>query len=208
MRPAATKILLYPCNLVGYGRLSLLAISVAVVALYSYVGWPITIMLRWGIATLLFISLLILDVVDGYLARKLGHATKFGAVFEQTIDLLTHTFVWTLSGLALAPFIIALEWTAGLFAAAFTLQPQQHWKAALVEDGPWLVRVYFRPMRLNLLNVYSNIAHFALPLSLFVGGSASLATYLMLPGLLIFEIVTLGMIYTFAKLLLAENMGD
>ncbi len=200
-----SNILLYPFNLVGYGRLAMLTMAVVTVYLYTFMGWAIGSGLRWGIAVWLFICLLILDVVDGYLARQLGHVTNFGAVFELTIDLLTHTFVWVLSGLTLAPLIIGIEWIAGLLVAIFIRQPAHHWKTTLVQEGPWLVRFYFQPLRLNLLNVYSNLAHFIFPISLFVVGLVTWFSYLMLPGLLVFEVVTIYMIYTFIKILVVED---
>ena len=82
-----TNILLYPCNVVGYIRLAMLVIAVAMVGFYNYAGWQIGWELRLGIGVWLFFCLLILDLIDGYLARKLGHVTKFGALFELTLDL-------------------------------------------------------------------------------------------------------------------------
>ncbi|MEM7344729.1 MAG: CDP-alcohol phosphatidyltransferase family protein [Chloroflexota bacterium] len=202
------NILLYPCNLVGYGRLILLAGMAGIVYGYHWLGLTLGSNHRWGIAGGLFVTVLLLDIADGYLARKLGHATKFGAILDFTIDLLNHTFVWVLSGLSLAPLIIAIEWTAGLLVATFIREPTHHWKATLLQAGPGLVRVYFQPMRLNLLNVYSNLAHFAFPISLFVAGQITWLSYLMLPGLLVFELVTLYMIYTFLKILIAEDDLD
>jgi phosphatidylglycerophosphate synthase len=151
------------------------------------------------------VSGLILDVVDGYLARKLGHVSNFGALFELTIDLLSHTFVWLLSGLAIAPIFIALEWTTGLYIAAFATRPSRSWKTTLVESGPWLVRLYWQPMRPNLVTGYSNVAHFIFPVSLFVFGRLTWLGYLALPGLIIFEVVSIYMIIAFVKLLVDEH---
>jgi hypothetical protein len=179
----------------------MLIIAVVIVSFYPMLGW----WMRFGIAVWLFICLLILDLIDGHLARKLGHVTKFGTLFELTLDLLTHTVVWTLSGLFFAPFLIALEWTVGLHIAAFSLHPTENWKNILVQEGPWLVRVYFKPMQVNLLNDYSNVAHFVFPMTLFVSGTVNWISYLMLPGLIIFEVVSVYMLYTFMKILLVKE---
>jgi phosphatidylglycerophosphate synthase len=196
-----TSVLLYPCNIVGYVRLTMLVAAAAVVALYGAAGWQMGWALRFGIAVWLFFCLLILDLLDGHLARKLGHATKFGALFELTLDLLTHTFVWTLSGLAIAPLLIALEWSVGLYIAAFTMSPNSRWKTILAEQGPWLSRLYWRPMRVNLLNDYSNVGHFVFPMSLFVFGAPMWLGYLALPGLIVYEVTAVYALFVFMKIL-------
>ncbi|GAB4427690.1 MAG: hypothetical protein Kow0031_07780 [Anaerolineae bacterium] len=202
------RILLYPCNLVGYIRLAMLVVAALVVMVYrGFDGLPGP-GLRWGIALWLAVSLLILDVVDGYLARKLGHETKFGALFELTLDLLTHTFVWSLSGLAVAPLLVALEWSVGLYLAAFTLRPEAHWKSVLAHQGPWLVRLYWKPVRFNWLNGYSNLGHFIFPISLFVFGGPIWLSYLALPGLVVFELVSAWMLLTLMKILVAEAAAE
>ncbi len=200
------NILLYPCNIIGYVRLAMLVATIILIAIYKNFHWDMSLALRFGIAIWLALSLLVLDVVDGYLARKFDHVTTFGALFELTIDLLSHTFVWTLSGLTIAPLFIALEWTAGLYAAAFTMRPDESWKNTLIEKGPWLMRVYWqRTSSINWLSVYSNIAHFLFPISLFVFSSFTWLSLVSLPGLIIFEVVTLYMVYVFLRLLVIEG---
>ena len=157
-RPNNTHILLYPCNIVGYIRVLGLFAVVGIVLYNQYFGVEMGVLFRFGLAMTLFANLLLLDILDGYLARKYGHTTKFGAVFELTIDLLTHTSVWFLSGLALAPLFISIEWTCGLFIAVFVLSPDESWKEHLKHEGPWLVRMYWGRSAVNLLNNYSNVA--------------------------------------------------
>ena len=65
--------LIYPCNLVGYGRLLLI---VAAVSVYISNGDPTA---RWVFLGCLTASLL-LDLLDGYLARRYDHTTTFGAL--------------------------------------------------------------------------------------------------------------------------------
>ena len=200
------NILLYPCNIVGYVRLAMLAAAIIIVGVYAGLDWEMSVPLRFAIAVWLGLSLLLLDVIDGYLARKYGHETTFGSLFELTIDLLTHTFVWVLSGLAVAPLFIALEWAAGLYVAAFAMRPDDSWKNTLIEKGPWLMRIYWRRTRgINWLSVYGNIAHFIFPINLFVFGTLNWIGIVSLPGLVVFELVTIYMIYVFLKLLVVEG---
>ena len=204
MAARSQHVLLYPCNIVGYVRLLMLITAVLAVGLTD--NWETTLSptARWLIAIWLFVCLLILDILDGYLARRFQHSTQFGALFELTLDLLTHTFVWYLSGLSFAWLIILIEWVTGLYIAAFTLRPDQSWKITLSEHGPWLVRQFWRPASINWLNDYSNLAHFLVPISLFLFGQPNWLTWLMLPGLIIYEVVTLYMAYTFLRILVNE----
>lgn len=200
-----TNILLYPCNIVDYTRLAMLILAVIVVSTTHVTGWQMSWGLRLGLGLWLAFGVLVLDVVDGHLARKLGHTTKFGALFELMVDLLSHTFVWFLSGLAVAPFLIALEWAVGLHIAAFTMRTDASWKTTLTEQGPWLVRLYWRPARVNWLNGYSNIGHFVFPISLFVFEAPMWLSYLALPGMVMFEAVSAYMLVTFMKILVTEG---
>ena len=195
------KILTYPCNLVGYVRLMLLITALTLLGIYDLMDWPLTSCSRWTIIGFLFAAAA-LDAIDGYLARKFGHVTVFGALLELMIDMLIHTTVWLISGLKIAPFILALEWSVALLLAALTYADDNHWKKMLAEKGPWLVRVYFKPMKVNYFCEYCNLAHFVLPALFFVYGSFNAAGWLMLPGLIIYELVTLMMLYLFFKLVL------
>jgi len=62
--------------------------------------WPL-----WSIGCLLIITVM-LDGVDGYLARKLNHVTKFGALF----DLETDALFIAVTGMMLYHRHIAGEW--------------------------------------------------------------------------------------------------
>ena len=205
MQHKTAKPLLYPCNIVGGVRLAMLILAVITIYLYTFMGWPLDIRLRWGIAIHLFVSSLLLDIVDGFLARKFDHVTEFGTLFDQIIDLLSHTFVWTLSGLSIAPAIIAIEWTSGLLAAAIAARSPHHWKDSLVDEGGRFIRSYFQNGGYNFLNIYSNLAHFVFPISIFISGVITLLGYIAVTGVLIYEVVTVLMIYTFTKFSLAES---
>ena len=71
------NIYLYPCNIVGYFRLLFLLLSVLNIN-----------------NTYIFVSLLafsrILDIIDGPIARKFNHSTKFGAYLDIIADYITH----------------------------------------------------------------------------------------------------------------------
>ena len=197
------QILLYPCNIVGYIRLIWLFATIGTVALYQLNGLEPSFWLRFWLSIGLLIDILLLDILDGYLARKYGHVTKFGAVFELTIDLLSHTVLWVLSGLAIGPLFMAIEWTTGLLIAIFSFMPDNAWKTILSEQGPWFARVYFaRSGGVNIINNYGNAGHLVFPLAYFTFQTFTPLHIVALPGLLMFEIVSLYMIYTFVKLLL------
>jgi phosphatidylglycerophosphate synthase len=193
-------ILRYPCTVVGYVRLALLCIALAVPPA-SGMG------LRLLFAALVGASVL-LDLLDGYLARRWGHTSNFGVLLDLGLDLITHTLVWVRSGLPLAPAIIALELAAGLYVAAVSLQPGSHWKQELARSAPALIRRYFAHHQRNLLSAYGNVAHFVLPMALYIQGGATWLTYAALPGLLLYEAVTLYMLYAMASLVLRADAAQ
>lgn len=194
-----SNILFYPCTLVGYARVLLLAAAVtsqwALGAVVSKAWLEVAFGLLIGLSILL-------DLLDGYLARRFGHDTNFGKLFDLVIDLTTHTVIWIVSELQIAFIFIVLEWTAGLYAAAFSLQPNAHWKKTLIKKGPALVKTYFANNQRNALSAYGNMAHFVFPLSFYVDYLPVWIAYLALPGLILYEIITTYMLYTFIRLLL------
>lgn len=189
------RALLYPCNLVDYGRIVLLAYAASTKVLLGGARQP-----QWiqPVVLLIILASLALDLLDGYLARKLGHVTRMGAVLDMTIDLVTHTFVWSLSNsyLALAP--IMLEWGAGL-AVMLGAQSDTHWKHTMSERGPPLIRIYFSNHQRNLLSALANISHTAFPLALYLDPVPSWVHWIALPGVLLYEIVTAYMLYLSIK---------
>jgi phosphatidylglycerophosphate synthase len=154
----------------------------------------------WGVVVLTGCSLL-LDLLDGHLARKYGHLTQFGVLFDQAIDLMTHTFVWIISGFYFAGAFIILEWTTGLYVVAFSMRPAAHWKNTLIDQGPFFIKLYFSRNQRNLWSAYSNISHFIFPAMLYLGNMPIWLSYATLPGLLIYEIVTLYMLYILIRVL-------
>lgn len=194
----------YPCTMVGYIRLVLLG-----GALLGHLGpigdnWA---WLRPAIVFLLGISRL-LDLADGYLARKFGHTTLFGSLFDLTLDLTTHTIVWILSGFWLTPFLLILEWGAGLCVAVVALQPGGYWKTSLTAGSPGLIRAYFRANQRNPLSAYGNISHFVFPMAFYLQLPLGWIYYGSLPGLILYEGVTLYILVMWAKKLVKVAGND
>ena len=179
--------LIYPCNLVGYGRLLLI---VAAVSVYIGNGDPAA---RWVFLGSLTASLL-LDLLDGYLARRYDHTTTFGALLDLALDLVTHTIVWIASEWRFAVLFILLEWTAGILAAVISLRSDTTWKHRFSTRGWAPIRYYFSRHQRNLLSAYSNIAHFLFPATLFLSLTSTWIYILTAPGLIVYETVTLVMI--------------
>jgi phosphatidylglycerophosphate synthase len=196
------NVLLYPCTIVGYIRLILLGSAIAwhgaSISLAEAQTAP------WGVAILTGLSLL-LDLLDGYLARKYGHLTQFGILFDLAIDLITHTFVWIISSFYFAGVFIILEWTTGLYVVAFSMRPAAYWKNMLIDHGPFFIKVYFSRNQRNLWSAYSNIGHFIFPITLYLGNIPIWLSYATLPGLLIYEAVTLYMLYILVRVLVDNN---
>lgn len=52
---------------------------------------------RYGLALVLFVCMALTDLLDGYLARKLGQVTAFGKVFDSLMDkMLTISFLFVI----------------------------------------------------------------------------------------------------------------
>lgn len=188
-------LLLYPCTLVGYVRLVLLAGAVG-----AHVGSA-----GGGVVVGLLGLSWALDGLDGYLARRHGHTSHFGALLDLTIDLSTHSVVWCLSGFYLAGPLLILEWVAGLYMAAFSLLPVDSWKQVLIQGGPGLIRYYFSHQQRNWLSLYGNGGHFVFPVALYLHLSGGWVYYVALPGLLLYELVTFYSLCIFIKILLEKR---
>ena len=71
-------------NLLTVGRFFMAIGFFVVLAFYDAeeaAGWPVL-----DIATVIFLVAVLTDVVDGYLARRLGHVTAFGRVADPFVD--------------------------------------------------------------------------------------------------------------------------
>jgi phosphatidylglycerophosphate synthase len=182
----------YPCTVVDYLRIALLAS-----AAWATVLWHETSPAFWlqSLVLLLVVLSLLLDLLDGYLARRLGHVTKMGAVLDMGIDLTTHTFVWSLSESHWVWLPILLEWSAGLYVTFSGLQTNAHWKSTMTTQGPLLLQIYFGHRQRNMLSALANISHTLFPVMVYVSLLPRWVHLLALPGVLVYEIVTAYMLY-------------
>jgi CDP-diacylglycerol--inositol 3-phosphatidyltransferase len=197
--PKTLSLLVYPCTIVGYIRLALLISAVSFHLLAETELWRKTIIVG------LLGSSCLLDGVDGYLARRYGHTSDFGTLFDLTIDLSTHTISWYLSEFYLAMPLLILEWSTGLYIAAFSMYPGDSWKNVVIKKGPFLFGYYFSNHQRNLLSAYGNISHFALPMALYLQLPISWVYYSLWPGLILYELVTLYLLYIFIKILVTTR---
>jgi phosphatidylglycerophosphate synthase len=200
--PKTLSLLVYPCTIVGYVRLALL---ISAVTFYLLVVENEPEVWRKTAVVGLLGSSCLLDGVDGYLARRYGHTSDFGTLFDLTIDLSTHTVSWFLSGFYLAMPLLILEWSTGIYIAAFSMHPGASWKNVVIKKGPSLLGYYFSNHQRNLLSAYGNISHFALPMALYLQLPINWAYYSLWPGLILYELVTLYLLYIFIKTLVTTR---
>eukprot|EP00808_Paulinella_micropora_P013901 g52618.t1 len=151
-------ILLYPCNLVGYLRLYLIAVAfqLRVVDRMLVASSPAEQgLLSWRVGVLCLAWAL--DAVDGPLARRLGHTTRYGGVLDGLCDICLHSLN-ALTGLgfnsSLARLQVSLE--AGVAFYLFGV------KQSFQNDN--VLRHYFANNQRNPFSAYSNLGRFALPL--------------------------------------------
>lgn len=175
------EVLAYPSTWIGVLRLVLLA-----GALY------------WAHLPAVFVGFVTLsvglDLVDGWLARRLGQAGRFGEVLDYGIDLITHTVLWVLSGFPFAPVLILLEWGAGFSVLWFSFRHPDHWKTLLMQAHPFLWR-YFANGQRNFLAAWAVCSHFAFRIVWYLGHGETWAADIALGGTIVFEVVTAYMIW-------------
>jgi len=120
-----------PANLVTLGRLALAAALIVPLAQAS--ALPGNTIAGWSVLALAVLALA-LDGVDGWLARRTGLASAFGARFDMEVDAvlsaLLALLVWQ-SGAAGA-FVLVLGFTRYVFVAACALLP---WLAAPLPES-------------------------------------------------------------------------
>jgi|GEM_PF-1905840 len=179
-------LLCYPCTWVGVLRLGLLALAIGVHFSRSSDE------LRWGFVLLVGLIHL-LDLLDGYLARRLGHTSRFGVAFDFLIDQTTHTVFWLASGLLVAIPLMVIEWCAGIAVLRYTLRTDGYWKEVLFAKGGALVRAYFVHHQRNALSALAVISHFALPASSYLW-LTGWPLWIWVPGVALYAWVTLLML--------------
>lgn len=125
----AWQVLLLPPNVVGHARLLLLA-----AALGAGGGRP-------AAALALFALTIALDALDGWLARRLGAATCFGAAYDVAIDLATRAVLWGWG--AAGPAAALPPVLEGLVFAATHAGGGAAWKTggAFAGAPPWVTAI-------------------------------------------------------------------
>lgn len=100
-------------------------------------------------AIFFWVAAAVLDVLDGYLARKLGQCSSFGIVLDVAADNILRTVVWLAAAIQeptsyslAAGFFISLEWTTMVCTQLHSISSESHWKQSRTND-PWLVRRVF-----------------------------------------------------------------
>lgn len=131
------QVSLYYANVIGYGRILIAAVAMALI-LYAP-SWKV------AIAALLMASVL-LDWIDGPVARRFGQSTVIGAGLDWLADLCAQTVLaaWCLrAGSPITAFVVVVTWielSTGLFdfaATATGVYPRQTDTSTL----PWYARV-------------------------------------------------------------------
>ncbi|XP_067932333.1 uncharacterized protein [Watersipora subatra] len=95
------SILAWIPNIIGYLRITLCILSI----LTHSAGQSLT-------CLFLFALNFCLDGLDGYVARRLGQSSSFGAWFDVYVDLLSRGFLWILVEPVIGYSIISWEWVA------------------------------------------------------------------------------------------------
>ena len=187
-------VLCYPATWVSLLRGGVLVAGLLVAVWYGRDS------LSWRLVAVGLLSLCaLLDLLDGYLARRFQHVTPFGALLDQLIDLLMHTTLWLLSGVAWALPVLTLEWLAGLRVIYVSLFRQEYWKEALVQVNSSFAFHYFKQNQRNSLSALANVSHIIFPATLYLGVDFRWAAYLALPGVIIYEIATLFILVTLPR---------
>eukprot|EP00043_Microstomoeca_roanoka_P015973 m.160950 g.160950 ORF g.160950 m.160950 type:complete len:225 (-) comp16368_c0_seq5:1656-2330(-) len=119
------SVLLFVPNLLGYARLLLL-----IAAFFVFWRSPVIFILLYSVQA-------ILDGIDGYVARKLGQTSSFGAWFDVVVDNAGRTLLWCYTSPSLGPLIACVEWVT--FSCTHTSGPA--WKTQFDNAPAWVAAV-------------------------------------------------------------------
>ncbi len=140
----------------------------------------------------------LLDLLDGYLARRWGHVSRFGTALDFLTDQAAHTAIWLVSAAPAAIPLMILEWLTGVAILRCTLREDAHWKEVLLARGGALIRAYFSRHQRNVLSALSALSHFALPASFYLG-LPHWSIWIWLPGVLLYAWMTLCMLWALSR---------
>ncbi|PAA78220.1 hypothetical protein BOX15_Mlig004693g1 [Macrostomum lignano] len=189
------NIYLYVPNLIDYARLLFLLAGLLLLPL-SEAAFP-----------LCYVASSLLDLVDGWAARRLKQTSSLGAWLDVICDNLGRACLWHLSGSRLGPLFVSVEWLA--FAAnqrrsVATASAAAAWKSNVQRQMPgWLSRLFDNGFY-NPMGALAMAGLFGLPMAHFLLARA------MLPGFILgcpaLQWAALTALYTGRLLALAAEL--
>jgi phosphatidylglycerophosphate synthase len=182
-------------NLISILRMLLALFALGLVR--EWTPWPADLLVVVG----MLVTSRLLDLTDGYFARRFGSNESVGSVVDMLVDLATHTIVWSISGLWFAPALILLEWVGGVGILLTGLSRSEKWKTALSEGGPRWIQAYFRKNQRNVMCGYASVCHFLFPIAAFADFNQWVQVC-ALPGLVLYEAVTAYLVVSTVRTLL------
>lgn len=183
MQGFGTSPLWYPSSLIDYLRLLVLVVAVFCHAKGHTAGFV-------ALVTASFL----LDLMDGWIARRQEQTSRFGEFLDFGIDLISHTVLWVVSGFPFAPVMILLEWSAGISVLLISIRQPDHWKLALMNAHPFLRR-YFVNRQRNYLAAWAGLSHFGFRIAWYLGYGEMWISNVTLPGIIVFELVSAYMVW-------------
>mmetsp|Transcript_2261 Transcript_2261/g.4577 ORF Transcript_2261/g.4577 Transcript_2261/m.4577 type:complete len:232 (+) Transcript_2261:33-728(+) len=161
--PRALPVWLFVPNLLCYARV--LGVAVAFFALIPG---------RLGAFLVAYGLLSLLDMADGYLARRLGQTSNLGVVLDLIADNVSRTLCWAsvlTTGSAgsvactAAVLIPCLEWVTALATQVISFAARSgHWKSAVKDPGmPRLLQAIFSNGFYNPVGAWVVLSLFGLP---------------------------------------------
>lgn len=143
MKDKHFPIYLYPSNIVDYFRLIFLFTGLFLIKVHPIFG------------VVCFISNLLLDALDGYLARRLNQVSSFGAILDYTIDRVSFaTYVVILvtiypNYLLLLCICLNLDLLSHFFhlQSCYALNKASH--KDVTKDEPLILHIYYKKVVLG-----------------------------------------------------------
>ena len=151
----ASTILFLPPNLVTFSRLGLL-----IAAEFNH---------STPLALPLYISCILLDCIDGFLARLLGQQTSFGAFLDVWVDIALRGCLWTraIPGGGLMSLLFPLiEFTT--FLITHSTSRASDWKEGCFREAPSFIQAVMANGLRNPWGLWASLGLFFLPLWLFI----------------------------------------
>ncbi|XP_072034352.1 uncharacterized protein [Amphiura filiformis] len=167
------EVLLYIPNIIGYIRIILL-----IAAWFCYATNPV-----WFI--ILYLTNVILDGIDGAIARKLNQTSAFGAWFDVVIDCVGRSMLWSRL-YSWGSLIASLEWL--VFVCTHSIGAQ--WKASFVQ-APWIAQKVMEKNFKTPLGTYVVLGLHILPLWLYAHYAGIFTHTLVIPKIIDYMVIGL-----------------